>query len=35
MSFNELEAIYDTDYQDSIYEKRTDLTSVTDNMVGY
>ena len=35
MSFNELEAIYDTDYQDSIYEKRSDLTSVTDNMVGY
>ena len=35
MAFNELEPIYDTDYQDNIYEKRTDLTSVTDNMVGY
>jgi hypothetical protein len=35
MAFNELEPVYDTDYQDNIYEKRTDLTSVTDNMVGY
>jgi hypothetical protein len=35
MAFNELEPVYDTDYQDSIYEKRSDLTSVTDNMVGY
>ena len=37
MAFNELEPVYDTDYQDqdNIYEKRNDLTSVTDNMVGY
>jgi hypothetical protein len=35
MAFNELEPIYDTDYQDSIFDNRSDLTSVTDSMVGY
>lgn len=35
MAFNELEPVYDTDYQNNIYEKRSDLTSVTDTMVGY
>ena len=36
MAFNELEPIYDTDYQsDNIFDNRSDLTSVTDSMVGY
>ena len=35
MVFNELEPIYDTDYQDSIFDNRSDLTKVTDSMVGY
>ena len=36
MTFNELEPIYDTDYQDdNIFETRKDLTSITNNMVGY
>jgi hypothetical protein len=36
MTFNELEPIYDTDYQsDNIFDNRSDLTSVTDSMVGY
>ena len=36
MAFNELEPIYDTDYQGgNIFGGRSDLTSVTDSMVGY
>jgi hypothetical protein len=35
MAFNELEPIYDTDYQDSIFDNRSDLTKVTDSMIGY
>ena len=35
MTFNELEPIYDTDYQDSIFDNRSDLTKVTDSMIGY
>lgn len=35
MTFNELEPIYDTDYQETIFETRKDLTSITNNMVGY
>lgn len=36
MSFNELEPVYDTDYQESnIFGGRSDLTSVTNSMVGY
>jgi len=36
MAFNELEPIYDTDYQsNNIFDNRSDLTSVTDSMVGY
>ncbi len=36
MSFDELEPIYDTDYQENnIFESRTDLTSISNNSVGY
>lgn len=35
MSFNELEPIYDTDYQSDIFTGRDDLTSISNNMVGY
>lgn len=36
MSFNELEPIYDTDYQEDVFSGRTtDLTSINDNAVGY
>ena len=36
MSFNELEPIYDTDYQEDVFSGRTDdLYSVNDNSVGY
>ena len=36
MSFNELEPIYDSDYQsDNILGTRTDLTSISDEAVGY
>lgn len=36
MSFDELEPIYDTDYQaDNIFEGRDDLSSVSNNAVGY
>jgi hypothetical protein len=36
MSFDELEPIYDTDYQENnIFENRTDLSSISDNSVGY
>lgn len=35
MSFNELEPIYDTDYQSDIFKGRGDLTSISNNMVGY
>lgn len=35
MSFNELEPIYDTDYQEDVFSGRNDLTSINDNAVGY
>lgn len=36
MTFNELEALYDTDYQeDNIFAGRTDLSSINENSVGY
>ena len=35
MTFNELEPIYDTDYQEDVFSGRTDLYSVNDNSVGY
>jgi len=35
MQFNELEPIYDTDYQMSIQDGRTDLQGVDDEAVGY
>jgi hypothetical protein len=35
MTFNELEPIYDTDYQEDNYEGRYDLFSINDNAVGY
>jgi hypothetical protein len=36
MTFNELEPIYDTDYQENnIYDNRVDLFSVNNNAVGY
>ena len=35
MSFNELEPIYDTDYQEDVFSGRKDLYSVNDNSVGY
>jgi hypothetical protein len=36
LTFNELEPIYDTDYQDNnIFEGRNDLSSVNSNSVGY
>jgi hypothetical protein len=36
MSFNELEPIYDTDYQENnIFGGRTDLSSISSNSVGY
>lgn len=35
MTFNELEPIYDTDYQEDVFGGRTDLSSVSENSVGY
>lgn len=36
MSFNELEPVYDTDYQNNnIFSGRSDLTSISNDMVGY
>jgi hypothetical protein len=35
LSFNELEPIYDTDYQEDIFDNRNDLTSISNNAVGY
>jgi len=36
MTFNELEPIYDTDYQaGNIFENRSDLSSVSSNSIGY
>lgn len=35
MNFDELEPIYDTDYQENILLSRTDLSSVDSNSIGY
>jgi hypothetical protein len=35
MTFNELEPIYDTDYQDNVFNTRSDLNAVNDQSVGY
>ena len=35
MQFNELEPIYDSDYQTSKFSTRTDLSSISDESVGY
>ena len=35
MSFNELEPIYDTDYQEDVFGGRNDLSPVNNNSVGY
>ena len=35
MQFNELEPIYDSDYQTSKFSTRTDLSSISDEAVGY
>ena len=35
MSFNELEPIYDSDYQTSKFSTRTDLSSISNEAVGY
>lgn len=35
MNFDELEPIYDTDYQDDILDGRTDLSPVDSNSIGY
>jgi hypothetical protein len=35
LQFNELEPIYDTDYQQNVFDGRTDLSSVDSNSIGY
>jgi hypothetical protein len=35
MMFQELEPVYDTDYQENLYTNRGDLTQINNNMVGY
>jgi hypothetical protein len=35
MNFDELEPVYDTDYQEDVLLSRTDLSAVDSNSIGY